>query len=120
MKFPFIPYFILEPYLYLMIAIAGEVMGTSALKASNGMTRILPSLLVVIGYSLTFWSLSITLKVLPVGIAYAIWCGLGIVSIVLIGILYFGEEFTILHLLGTGLILAGVIILSLLTPSISH
>lgn len=116
MEFFYIPYFIFEPYLYLFIAIAGEVMGTSALKASYGMTKIVPAILVVIGYSLTFWSLSITLKVLPVGIVYAIWCGLGIVSIVLIGIFYFHEEFTLLHFLGTALILAGVILLSLLTP----
>src|ERR1700722_14398726 len=90
----------MEPYVYLIMAIAGEVMGTSALKASYGMTKLWPALIVVLGYSLTFWALSIALKELPVGVVYAIWSGLGIVSIVLIGIFVFGEEFTSLHLLG--------------------
>ena len=105
----------MEPYVYLIMAIAGEVMGTSALKASYGMTKLWPALIVVLGYSLTFWALSIALKELPVGVVYAIWSGLGIVSIVLIGIFVFGEEFTSLHLLGTLFILVGVGILTLLT-----
>jgi small multidrug resistance pump len=104
------------PYLYLMMAIVGEVIGTSALKASFGMTKILPSIVVVVGYTLTFWSLSIALKSLPVGIVYAIWSGLGIVCIILIGIYAYNEKFTLLHLFGTALILAGVIILMILTP----
>ncbi len=107
----------MEPYLYLMVAIAGEVMGTSALKASDGMSKLLPALFVVIGYSLTFWTLSIVLKTLPVGIVYAIWSGLGIISIVLIGIFVFNEEFTLMHLLGTALIIAGVVVLMLLAPN---
>ena len=107
----------MEPYLYLMVAIAGEVMGTSALKASDGMSKLLPALFVVIGYSLTFWTLSIVLKTLPVGIVYAIWSGLGIISIVLIGIFVFNEEFTLMHLLGTALIIAGVAVLMLLAPN---
>jgi len=110
----------MEPYLYLMMAIAGEVMGTSALKASDGMSKLWPALFVIVGYTLTFWSLSIALKSLPVGIVYAIWSGLGIVSIVLIGIFVFEEEFTLLHLLGTALIITGVGILTMLTPTISH
>lgn len=120
MEFPYIPFAILEPYFYLIMAIAGEVLGTSALKASYGMTKILPAFIAFVGYFLTFWSLSITLKELPVGIVYAIWCGLGIISIVLIGIFFFDEEFTLFHFIGTSLILTGVIILSLLTPSITH
>lgn len=103
------------PYLYLLAAILGEVIGTSALKASYGMTKPLPSIMVVVGYALTFWALSITLKSLPVGVVYAIWAGLGIISIICIGIFCFNEKFTYLHLLGTTLILAGVCILMLLT-----
>ena len=106
----------MEPYIYLMMAIAGEVMGTSALKASYGMTKLWPAIIVIVGYSLTFWALSIALKALPVGSVYAIWSGLGIVSIVLIGIFVFGEEFTLLHFFGTLLILAGVGVLTMLTP----
>lgn len=108
----------MEPYIYLLLAIAGEVMGTSALKASDGMTKWLPALFAIVGYSLTFWALSITLKTLPVGIVYAIWSGLGIISIVLIGILIYEEDFTLLHFLGTSLILCGVGILMLLTPPV--
>lgn len=107
----------MEPYLYLVMAIAGEVMGTSALKASHGMTKVWPAVIVVLGYSLTFWALSIALKSLPVGIVYAIWSGLGIVSMVLIGIYIFEEDFSTLHLFGILLILSGVAILTLLTPS---
>ena len=84
----------MEAYLYLLMAIAGEVIGTSALKASYGMTKLLPSIIVIIAYALTFWSLSIALKTLPVGVVYAIWAGLGIVSIALIGIYVFNESFT--------------------------
>lgn len=108
----------MEPYLYLLLAIAGEVMGTSALKASDGMTKLLPAFFVVVGYAITFWALSITLKALPVGVVYAIWAGLGIVSIVLIGIFIFEEEFTALHFLGTSLIVAGVAVLTLLTSPV--
>jgi small multidrug resistance pump len=110
----------MEPYVYLIMAIAGEVVGTSALKASHGMTKLWPALIVIVGYSLTFWALSIALKELPVGIVYAIWSGLGIVSIVLIGIVFFNEEFTSIHLLGTLLILSGVSVLTLLTSPVAH
>lgn len=110
----------MEPYVYLLMAIAGEVMGTSALKASYGMTKLWPAIAVIFGYTMTFYSLSIALKDLPVGIVYAIWSGLGIVSIVLIGIFVFEEEFSLLHLLGTALIIAGVGVLTLLTNPITH
>jgi small multidrug resistance pump len=107
----------MEAYIYLIMAIAGEVIGTSALKASYGMTKLWPSLLAIVGYSLTFWALSICLRTLPVGVVYAIWSGLGIISIVVIGIFVFEEEFTPLHFLGTALIVAGVGILMVLTAS---
>ncbi len=110
----------MEPYIYLLLAIAGEVMGTSALKASYGMTKLWPALVVILGYSMTFYTLSIALKSLPVGVVYAIWSGLGIVSIVMIGVFYFNEEFTYLHFIGTSLILTGVAILTLLVESSAH
>ena len=110
----------MEPYLYLMMAIAGEVMGTSALKASHGMTKLWPAIIVIVGYTLTFWALSIALKELPVGTVYAIWSGLGIVSIVLVGIFVFHEAFTPLHFLGTALIVAGVGVLTLMAVPIAH
>lgn len=110
----------MEPYVYLVMAIAGEVMGTSALKASHGMTKLWPAIIVIVGYSLTFWALSIALKTLPVGVVYAIWSGLGIVSIILVGIFVFQEEFSPIHFFGTALILAGVGILTLTTTSITQ
>ncbi|KIC76707.1 Quaternary ammonium compound-resistance protein QacF [Neochlamydia sp. TUME1] len=110
----------MEAYLYLLMAIAGEVVGTSALKASYGMTKLFPSLVVLVGYGLTFWSLSIALKTLPVGVVYAIWSGLGIVSIILIGVYFFNEAFSLMHLLGTALILAGVAVLMLFTGPVSE
>lgn len=108
----------MKAYLFLLIAIAGEVIGTSALKASDGMTKMIPSIVVVIGYAMTFYTLSIALKSLPVGVVYAIWSGLGIVSIVIIGICLFNECFTWMHFLGTSLILAGVLVLMLLTSPV--
>lgn len=110
----------MEPYFYLIMAIAGEVIGTSALKASDGMTKLLPAAAVLVGYTLTFWALSIALKDLPVGIVYAIWSGLGIVSIILVGVFVFQEAFTPVHLVGTGLILAGVGVLTLMAPALPH
>lgn len=109
----------MEAYIYLLMAIAGEVIGTSALKASDGMSKLLPSIIVIFGYALTFWALSIALKTIPVGVAYTIWAGVGIISIVLIGIYVFNENFTLLHLLGTALILTGVAVLMLLTTPVN-
>jgi small multidrug resistance pump len=105
----------MNPYYLLFIAIIAEIIATSALKASNGFSKLYPALIVVLGYATSFWFMSITLKVLPVGIVYAIWSGLGILGIAIIGIFYFHEAFGLWHLLGTSLIIAGVIILSLVT-----
>ncbi len=79
-------------FVYLILAIVAEVIATSALKASVGFTRPLPSLLVVGGYGVAFYLLSLVLRTLPVGITYAIWAGLGIVLVTLVGIVVFGEK----------------------------
>lgn len=105
----------MNPYYLLFIAIIAEIIATSALKASYGLSKLYPSLIVVIGYTISFWLMSITLKTLPVGVVYAIWSGLGILGIAIIGSFYFREVFGLWHLLGTLLIIAGVIILSLVT-----
>lgn len=105
----------INPYLLLFVAILAEISGTSALKASYGMSRLVPSLIVIGSYSLSFWLMSLALKTLPVGVVYAIWCGLGIVGIAFIGVFYFKESFGIWHLLGTLFIAIGVFILSLVT-----
>lgn len=100
-------------YLYLGIAVAAEVIATSALKASDGFTRLLPSLVVVVGYGIAFYFLSLVLKTVPVGVAYAIWSGAGIVLIGLIGWLALKQPLDLPAVLGMGLIIAGVAVIQL-------
>jgi small multidrug resistance pump len=98
-------------YLYLAIAIVAEVIGTSALKAAEGFTRLLPSLVVVVGYGAAFYFLSLALKVIPVGIAYAIWSGAGVALITLIGWIVFEQRLDAPALAGLALIVAGVVVI---------
>ena len=107
-------------YAFLAIAIVSEVIGTLSLKASEGFTRLWPSLLVVIAYSLAFYFLSLTLKSIPVGIAYAVWAGIGVTLVTLIGWLLFGQKLDMAALLGMGLIMAGVIVLNLFSNTTQH
>lgn len=102
-------------YTFLGLAIASEIVATSALKASFGMTRLLPALLVVAGYAVAFYLLALTLKTLPVGFVYAIWSGLGIVGVAIAGALLFGEAFTPMKIAGMGLIVAGILLLNVPT-----
>ena len=104
---------------YLAIAILSEVVATSALKASAGFTRLYPSLRVVGGYALAFYFLSLTLRVIPVGIAYAIWSGVGVVLVCLLGWLVYGQKLDIAAGIGIALIVAGVVVLNAFstTPS---
>jgi small multidrug resistance pump len=97
---------------YLAIAIVSEVIATSALKASDGFTKLIPSLVVVVGYVVAFYCLSLTLRALPVGIVYAIWSGVGIVLISLVGWLLFGQTLSSVAMLGMAFITVGVIILN--------
>jgi len=99
------------PYLYLTIAILAEVIGTSALKASEGFTRPKPSLVVVIGYGVAFYFLSLALQSLAVGVAYAIWSGAGVALITVIGWRVFKQRLDAPALLGIGLIVSGVVVL---------
>ena len=98
-------------YLYLAIAIVAEVIGTSALKAAEGFTRPLPSLVVVVGYGAAFYFLSLALKAIPVGIAYAIWSGVGVALITLIGWIVFKQRLDAPALVGLALIVAGVVVI---------
>lgn len=100
-------------WLYLTIAIVCEVIATSALKASEGFTRLTPSVVVVLGYVVAFYCLSLTLRSIPVGIVYAIWSGVGIVLISMVGWLLFGQTLSWVALLGMGLITVGVIIVNM-------
>ncbi len=107
-------------YLYLAIAIVAEVIGTSALKASEGFTRPLPSLLVVAGYGIAFWFLSLVLRTIPVGIAYAIWSGVGVALIALIGWVAYRQTLDAGAIAGIVLIVAGVLVIQLFSRSSAH
>ncbi len=107
-------------YLYLAIAIISEVIGTSALKASNEFTRLVPSLITVLAFASAFYFLSLTLRTISVGIAYAIWSGVGIVLISLIGRYVFGQTLDAPALLGMALIVAGVIVINVWSQAAAH
>ena len=106
------------PFLYLAIAIIAEVIGTSALKASNGFTVWLPSLVVAVGYGVSFYFLSLALRAIPVGVAYAIWSGVGIVLISVIGWALFRQRLDAAALVGIGLIIAGVIVIQMFSTTV--
>ena len=107
-------------WLYLTIAIVAEVVGTSFLRASEGFTKLVPSVLVIAGYGLAFFFLSLTLKDIPVGIAYAIWSGAGVTLITAIGWLFLGQKLDPAAMVGMGLIVAGVVVLNLFSKSAAH
>lgn len=107
-------------YVYLGIAIVAEVVGTSALKASDQFTRLWPSVLTVAGYALAFYFLSLTLKTIPTGVAYAIWSGVGIVLISLVGWWLFRQALDWPAVLGMGLIIAGVIVINVFSKTAVH
>ena len=107
-------------YLQLVVAIACEVAGTTALQASQQFTRFWPSLAVVVCYGFAFFFLALVLRTIPVGVAYAIWSGLGIVLIALVGLVVFGQKLDFWALLGLALIVAGVLIVNLLSESVGH
>lgn len=107
-------------WIYLMIAILAEVAATSALKASQGFTRLWPSVIVVLGYGAAFYFLSLTLKIIPVGVAYAVWSGIGIVLISLIGWIVYRQSLDVPTIFGIALILAGVVVINLFSGSVPH
>ena len=105
------------PYLILALAVLAETVGTSALQASQQFTKLVPSVVVVIAYGLAFYLLGIALKFFPVGIAYAIWSGLGICFIAIIGWVVFGQKLDLAAILGIGMILAGILVINLFSHS---
>ena len=104
-------------YAYLMIAILAEVVATSALKAADGFTRLVPSAVVVAGYGIAFFCLSLTLRSIPVGIAYAIWSGVGMILICGLGWLLYRQTLDVPAIIGIGLILCGVLVLNLFSKA---
>ena len=107
-------------YLYLAVAIGAEVIATTALRAAQGFTVLLPSAVSVVGYVVAFYFLSLTLKTIPVGIAYAIWSGVGIVLVSLAGWLIYKQMLDAPALIGMGLIMAGVIVINLFSKTAAH
>ncbi|MEK3856287.1 DMT family transporter [Cytobacillus sp. FSL H8-0458] len=102
----------MNAYVLLALAIISEVFGSSLLKAADGFKKLLPSLGVIIGYSVAFYTLSLSLKTLPLGVAYAIWAGLGTVLTALVGIFIYKENVSGKKLLGLAFIVCGVILLN--------
>ncbi|KUL93633.1 hypothetical protein DK26_22740 [Bosea sp. WAO] len=107
-------------YLYLAFAIVSEVIGTSALKASEQFSRPVPSLISLVSFASAFYFLSLTLRTMPVGIAYAIWSGVGIVLISLIALVLFGQKLDLPAVIGMGLIVAGVVVINAFSKSVAH
>jgi len=110
----------MKSWLFLAIAICGEVIATSALKSSQGFTRLVPSLIVVTGYAVAFYFLSLVLRTIPVGIAYAVWSGLGIVLVTAIAWVLHGQKLDAWAFVGIGLIVSGVAVLNLLSRTSAH
>lgn len=110
----------MKNWLFLGVAIVGEVVATSALKSSEGFTRLTPSVVVLIGYGVAFYFLALALKSIPVGIAYAVWAGLGIVLVAAIAWMFHGQKLDAWALVGMGLIISGVAVLNLLSKTSAH
>jgi len=109
-----------KQYFFLMIAVVFETIGTSALEASQQMSKIIPAIIVIIAYAISFYFMSLTLKYMPVGIVYALWSGLGIVLIAIAGWLIFGQKLDFAAILGLGMILGGVMVINLFSNSATH
>lgn len=107
-------------YLYLTIAIAAEVIATTSMKALDGLGKPLPLLLVVVGYGISFWMLSLVVRTIPVGIAYAVWAGLGIVLVSVAALFLYQQRLDLPALLGMGLIVCGVVVIQLFSQSTGH
>ena len=105
---------------YLILAIISEVIATTVLKASDGFSRLYPSIVVVVGYCFSFWALSQVVKVMPLGIAYAIWSGLGIVLVSVAAVFVYQQKLDLPAIVGMTLIIACVLLINLLSNSTSH
>lgn len=107
-------------YAWLGLAIVAEVIATSALKATEGFTRLWPTVITAIGYGIAFFALSLTLRTLPTGIAYAIWSGVGIVLISAVSWVWFRQALDVPAMIGLGLIIAGVLVVNLFSKTVGH
>lgn len=107
-------------YLYLSMAILCEVCATSALKSADGFTRLGPSAVVVVGYALAFYSLSFAIRTIPLGVAYAVWSGVGTALLSIIGVVVYRQAMDVAAVVGVSLILAGVLVLNLFSHASGH
>ncbi|MGF6191996.1 SMR family transporter [Serratia sp. 2723] len=107
-------------FIYLTMAIIAEVIATTLLKASEGFTRLWPSVFVVLGYVVAFWGLSMVVKTMPLGIVYAIWSGMGIVLVSIAAVFFYQQKLDLPAVIGMGLIIAGVLVINLLSKSAGH
>ncbi|MEM8653844.1 MAG: SMR family transporter [Pseudomonadota bacterium] len=107
-------------YIYLIVAVAAETIGTTALQASDQFTRLWPTVIVVLAYGFAFFFLGVALKYIPVGIAYALWSGLGIVLIALIGFAVFGQRLDGPAVLGLAMIIGGIVVIQLFSKTATH
>lgn len=106
-------------YLYLALAILAEVIATSALKASEEFTKLIPSVIVLVGYSVAFYLMTLVLRTIPIGITYAVWSGVGIVLIATVGAIFYKQIPDTPAILGMGLIVAGVVVIHLFSKTVS-
>ena len=104
-------------WFYLGLAIVSEVLATASLKSTEGFTRLVPSIVVLVGYSAAFYFLSLTLDTIPIGVAYAVWSGVGVATITLVSFVLYDQKIDVAGLVGIGLIVAGVVVLRLFSET---
>ena len=107
----------MRTWFFLGLAIASEVTATTSLKASEGFTKLVPSIIVIAGYSAAFYFFSLTLEDIPIGVAYAVWSGVGVATIALISVFYMDQKIDLAGVVGISLIVIGVIVLRLFSES---
>ena len=107
-------------YFYLAIAITAEVIATSALKASAEFTKLYPSLIVVVGYGVAFYFMTLTLRTIPLGITYAVWSGIGIILVAIVGAFLYKQIPDVAAMIGMGLIITGVVVIHVFSKTVSH
>jgi small multidrug resistance pump len=107
-------------YVYLAIAIVAETIATSTLKSTEGFSKPLPTAVVAVGYAIAFYLLSVVVKTMPVGIVYAIWSGVGIVLVAIVGLVWLKQSLDLPAIFGIGLILTGVIVINVLSKTVTH
>lgn len=107
-------------YIYLLMAVAAETIGTTALQASQQFSKLLPSVIVVLAYAVSFYLLALTLKFMPVGVMYAIWSGLGILFIALIAWIIFGQKLDAPAMIGMAMIVAGIVVINVFSNTATH